>query len=64
VPIFRLVPPSCALNCLVLGDDPNHVFPVEIAPTRTVGGLKKAIKGEKKHTFEHIDADALVLWKV
>jgi len=52
------------LNCLVLGDDPNHVFAVEISNAKTVSALKKAIKNEKKHTFQHVDADALVLWNV
>ncbi|KIM72350.1 hypothetical protein PILCRDRAFT_93498 [Piloderma croceum F 1598] len=52
------------LNCWLLGDDPRRVFPVEIAKTKTVGGLKKAIKGEKMHAFDGIDADLLDLWKV
>jgi hypothetical protein len=52
------------LNCLVLGDDSRHVFPVKIATTESVGALKKAIKNEKKNVFQHVDADALVLWKV
>jgi hypothetical protein len=52
------------LNCLVHGDDPHNIFPVKIASTESVGTLKKAIKEEKKVTLEHIDADALKLWKV
>lgn len=52
------------LNCWLLGDDPQRVFPVEIAKTKTVGGLKKAIKDEKKHAFDGIDADLVDLWKV
>lgn len=36
------------LNCWVLGDDPNRIFPVEIAGTKTVGSLKKAIKDENQ----------------
>jgi hypothetical protein len=52
------------LNCWLLGDDPRRVIPVEIAKTKTVGGLKKAIKGEKMHAFDGIDADLLDLWKV
>ena len=31
------------LNCLVLSDDASHVFPVEIANSRTVGDLRDAI---------------------
>lgn len=54
------------LNCWVLSDDddPRRIFPVKIAKNETVGTLKKAIKAEKKHAFEHIDADSLDLWQV
>jgi len=53
------------LNCLVLGDDnPRHIFPVKIEKTALVGTLKKVIKDEQKHAFEHVDADTLVLWSV
>jgi len=46
------------------GDDLNRIFPVEIAPTKNVGDLKKAIKEEKKPTLDHLSADALDLWMV
>jgi hypothetical protein len=52
------------LNCLVLGDDPTHAFPVKIASTESVGTLKKAIKDEKKPVFDHIPADALNIFRV
>jgi hypothetical protein len=52
------------LNCLVLGDDPSHLFPVEIANTKTVGALKEEIWKKKENAFKGIDADTLVLWKV
>jgi hypothetical protein len=52
------------LNCLVLGHDASHIFPIEIAESKTVGALRKAIKDEKEHAFQHVDADALLLWKV
>ena len=52
------------LNCLVLGDDASRVFPVEIANSKTVGDLRDAIKEKNSHTFQHVDAHALVLWKV
>jgi len=52
------------LNCLVLGDDPNHIFAVEISNAKTASALKKAIKNEKKPAFDHVPADALVLWNV
>jgi hypothetical protein len=32
--------------------------------SKTVGTLRKAIKDEKEHAFQHVDADALLLWKV
>ena len=56
--------PILELNCFVHDDDPCHVFPVKIARTESVGTLKKAIKEEKKVALEHVDADALRLWKV
>jgi hypothetical protein len=52
------------LNCLVLGHNASQVFPIEIAENKTVGALRKAIKDEKRHAFQHVDADTLVLWKV
>jgi hypothetical protein len=52
------------LNCLVLGHDASHIFPIEIGENKTVGALRKAIKDEKRHAFQHVDADTLVLWKV
>ena len=52
------------LNCLVLGHDASHIFPIEIAERKTVGALRKAIKDEKEHAFQHVDADNLILWKV
>ena len=52
------------LNCLVLGEDHSHVFPVEISASKTVGALKDKIKEKKQHAFQHVDADALVLWSV
>ena len=52
------------LNCLVLGDDASRTFPIKIAKSDTVGDLRKLIKEEKSHTFQHVDADTLVLWKV
>ena len=48
----------------MLNDDTSHIFPIEIAESKTVGALRKAIKDEKRHAFKHVDADTLVLWKV
>jgi hypothetical protein len=50
------------LNSLVFGDDPSHVFQVEIEKTKTVAALKDAIKDKKTHTFRDVDADSLDLW--
>ena len=52
------------LNCLVLGHDASHIFPIEIAESKTVGALRKAIKDENEHAFQHVDAKALVIWQV
>jgi hypothetical protein len=52
------------LNCRVLFEGADRVFPVEIAGERSVGALKKAIKEEKKPDFDRIPADKLTLWKV
>ena len=52
------------LNCLVLGEAPENTFPVEIDATKSVGSLKKSIKEEKTHAFQHVDANTLTLWKV
>ena len=57
-------PPLLEINCLVLGEPRTHIFPVAIAPTKTVGALKKAIKIEKMPAFDHVPADTLILWKV
>jgi Crinkler effector protein N-terminal domain len=48
----------------VLGESRAHIFPVKIAGTESVGTLKEAIKDKKKPAFDHVPADALVLWKV
>jgi hypothetical protein len=49
------------LNCWLLGDDPRRIFSVEIAKTKTVDGLKKAIKEDpsSKGDFNGIDAKYL-----
>jgi hypothetical protein len=37
-------PPALALNCYILGNEPNRIFQVKIAPTEAVVNLKKSIK--------------------
>ena len=46
------------------GDDWDHVFPVEIANTKSAGALKELIREKKQHTFQHLDANELKLWQV
>jgi hypothetical protein len=48
----------------VLGHDASRIFPIEIAERKTVGALRKAIKDEKDHAFQQVDADNLILWQV
>ena len=48
----------------MLDDDPSRIFPVQISGTASVGTLKKLIKDEQKHAFQHVDADDLRLFKV
>jgi hypothetical protein len=55
---------TITLQCWVQGDDSDHIFPVEIEPTKTVGTLKKAIKDERQHSFQNVDAHALGLWNI
>ena len=57
-------PSLLLLNCWVLGEDSNRIFPVKIDRDENVGGLKKAIKEEKKPAFNPITADSLDVWKV
>jgi hypothetical protein len=55
--------PTLEPNCLIYYDGTSHIFPVEIASSKSVDALKEAIK-EKKVALQHVDADALALWKV
>jgi hypothetical protein len=50
---------SIHLNCWVEGDYSEHVFPVKIDGTETVGTLKEVIREKKKR-----DTDSLELFKV
>ncbi|KAI6167849.1 hypothetical protein EDD17DRAFT_867146 [Pisolithus thermaeus] len=52
---------TISLNCLVLGDSRDHIFPVEISSSKTVGALREAIKDKKQYTFHHVEADKLSL---
>jgi hypothetical protein len=55
--------PLLQLNCLVLGDDPSHIFEIKMQRTESVSALREAVK-EKKSSWDGVDADSLVLWKV
>jgi hypothetical protein len=52
------------INCIVFGDDPSHVFTIEIEGTKNVSALKEAIKDKMRPAFDHVPAHILVLWKV
>ncbi|KAJ3797997.1 hypothetical protein GGU11DRAFT_704771 [Lentinula aff. detonsa] len=62
--IVRPPAPLLELNCLVLGDQANHIFSVDIAKTKNVISLREVIKEKKTHRFNRVDADDLVLWCV
>jgi Crinkler effector protein N-terminal domain len=53
-----------ALNCWVLGIQPNDVFTVKISKNDNVSALKDAIKERKQQAFQFVDADNLKLWPV
>ena len=63
-PSLVAVDHTLALNCLVLGDDHSHLFPVKIEATESVSALKEEIWRKKTPEFSHVAADKLVLWKV
>jgi Crinkler effector protein N-terminal domain len=52
------------LNCLVLGDDSDRVFSVEIDNNKNVSMLREAIKDKTKPAFDSTAANRLDLWKV
>jgi len=55
---------SLSLNCLVIGDDPDRAFTVEIPRLENVSTLKKLIKQKKAPHLDHIAASDLDLWQV
>ena len=50
---------SILVNCLILGDDPDDVFPVQVPKTAYVSALRKGIKAKKEPSGKE-----LVLWMV
>ena len=55
---------SFTLNCLVVGDDPGQLFPVEISKKKGINNLKSLIKEMKTPHLDHIAASDLNLWQV
>ncbi|KAG2362872.1 hypothetical protein BDR07DRAFT_1283563 [Suillus spraguei] len=51
------------INCIVLGENPKDIFPVNIAHTETVGDLKDLIKDKTNQQFKLVDAKSLKLWQ-
>ena len=52
------------LNCWVIGDEPHSIFPVEVASSKTVGYMRKAILPEMESSCDDLVAKSLMLWKV
>jgi hypothetical protein len=50
--------------CYVLGSGSPFPVNLNLAKRQTVGGLKRAIRKKKEHTFADVDHDTLVLSKV
>ena len=57
-------PRPLELNCLVIGDDPSHLFTVKISDTESVSILKEEIWKKNPNAFNGVDANTLLLWKV
>ena len=55
---------TLSLNCFVLGDDPESVFPVDIQVTSKIGILKDLIKEKKGRLLGRVDASDLDLFQV
>lgn len=51
------------IHCWIIGDDPNHIFPIDIATPMAVDAFKEVIK-EKKQRFWSVEAESLVLYTV
>ena len=52
------------LNCFVLGDDEERVFPIKIPRNNNVGILKDLIKEKKAPHLNHVAASDLDLFQV
>ena len=55
---------SLSLNCLVLGDEPEKMFTVEVEKTKNVSILKDRIKEKNSSSFGNVDSKNIDLWMV
>ena len=53
-----------SLNCLVLGDEPDKMFIVEVEETKYVSTLKDLIKEKNNSSFGNVDSKNIDLWMV
>jgi len=49
------------LDCWVIGEEPHSIFPVEVANTKTVGYMKKAILPEMEKSCDDLVVKSLML---
>ena len=61
---FRSFAMSLSFNCLVVGDDPDRMFTVEIPKNKNVSIFKNLIKEKKAPHLDHNPASDLDLWQV
>ena len=61
---LRSLAMSLSLNCLILGDDTDRTFTIEIPKNKNVSILRDLIKEKKAPHLDHIDASDLDLWQV
>ena len=55
---------SLSLNCLVVGEDPDRMFTVEIPKNKNVSILKDLIKEKNPSSLGNIDAKNIDLWQI
>ena len=58
------IPLSLRHFCLVVGDNPDGIFTVEIPKNKNISILKKLIKEEKASHLNHVAVSDLDLWQV
>ncbi|GES93552.1 hypothetical protein GLOIN_2v1844131 [Rhizophagus clarus] len=52
------------LFCLVFGEPIEYAFAVKVDKHETISELKEIIKEKKPNTFNDVDANELILWKI